>query len=280
MFLQLCVVLPRRQVQTRDFSFPTGVLPSHVSFGAERTDPLQARDVCSGLLKFAASSRRLVSTRELSFTMRCPHHFHHLEQGKFTHSNWRRSAQALIRLQIAKTQGARNVRNALDRKRVWKGFAARRLVFVGAPDPPVSSRQGSARGDSDSGSGSARASKCSSDSHSSGNCGDSGSSDMRDTKGCGNNPGPTTQQQSLINFGAHVLVSYSFFFSAPNEFQCVERIVVFCWLSYTESSFKHLWSPKTPPIWSPSSRAFSYRVSFMVWFNIVLATEASSHFCS
>ena len=207
MFLQLCVVLPRRLVQTRDLSFPTGVLPSHVSFGAERTHSLQARDVCTGLLKYAVSSRRLGSTRELSFTMKCPHHFLHLEQGKFTHSYWLRSAQALTRLQIAKTRGAWNVRNALDRKRVWKGFAARRLVLVRL----FSSRQGSARGDSDSGSSSARASKCSSDSHSSGNCGDSCSSDMQDTNGCGNNPGPTTQQQSLSNFGAHVLVSYSVF---------------------------------------------------------------------
>ena len=83
--------------------------------------------------------------------------------------------EALARLQMVKNQRARNVRNAIERERDKKGSAPR-LVPAGYLILLFPAATAGARGGSDSSS--VRTSRCSSDSHSSGNCGDLGSFDM------------------------------------------------------------------------------------------------------
>ena len=64
--------------------------------------------------------------------------------------------------------------------------------------------------------------------------------------------------------GARACLFFLFFF-APRDFQCVGRLVVFCWLNCAESSFgcfcASSWRSRSvlkksasPPSWSPSSR--------------------------
>ena len=77
----------------------------------------------------------------------------------------------------------------------------------------------------------------------------------------------SSQHGPCLAVRAHAFVSFSFSSSGLRCFYCVALVVVFCWLTCAESSFRCLCassclsrsvlkksSPETPPSWSPSLR--------------------------